>query len=141
MEWADFPWGAVVTLALALTGLIVLALTEVFRRQFASKESVCRPDGSTKFPRKEDVEKDLNEIGRKVERNLNLYVALDDRTGKMEGDFRVLEERQKQEWKLISDQIARTAETMKAVTAELKEVTKMQQDYALRFERHHRDEG
>lgn len=116
MTWSDFPWSAAVAIALAIIALTMLALETRLRGSFASV-------------------KDVDGIGRKVERNTGLYVALDDRVGDLEEKVSVVEERQTQQWERISQQMNQTATTIRDVTKELKEISRMQQEHALRLER------
>jgi hypothetical protein len=140
VNWAMI--GVLTPIAALLVGVALLAFDERARRKFASKEDICKPDGTAKFLRKDDFEgfskrmdKTLTEIERKIEMNTGLYVKLEDRTGDLEGKVILLEERQTQQWLRISDQMAATAVTMKEITRELKQISESHQQYALRLER------
>lgn len=127
MPDTSIDWGVVVTLALALAAVLGLAMDERNRKKFTSVED-----------HKKDIDSingDLNEMGRKIERNTGLYVAIDDRTGDLEEKVALLEERQTQQWSRISDQMSQTATTLRDVMKEVRHVTQIQHDLALKMER------
>lgn len=125
-----------------LSVVLLLAMDERNRRKFAVKSDVCTADGKYRFLSREDAvgmsqrfDTSLAELGRSVDRNSHLFVSLDDRIGTLEGQTARIEERQTQQWERISAQMASTAETIKQVTSELKDISRMQQDFALQMER------
>lgn len=125
-----------------MLGVAGMAMTEFFRGKFASKLDVCKPDGTAKFVKKEElegfvrrIEESLRNVDNKVERNTMLYVKVEDRTGDLEGKVILLEERQTQQWERISIQMAQTADTMREIALELKEISTSHQEYAIRLER------
>lgn len=127
MPGSAIDWGIVVTLALAMAGVFLYALDERNRKKFLTVEAGASD--------KESLQKDIDGIGRKVERNTGLYVALDDRTGDLEEKVALLEERQTQQWSRISEQMSQTAATLRDVMVEVRAVASLQHSLALRMER------
>lgn len=127
MTWASFPWGAVLTVAGLVSAVLLLAMDERARRKFATREDV---NGLTRR-----IDKDMDGLGRKAERNTGLFVQLDDRVGDLEEKAALLEERQSQQWERISEQMAQTARTIESVVARMERVSEIQQEFALQLER------
>lgn len=130
MTWESFPWGPAVTIAVLMWGVALLAMDERNRRKFLTREE---SEGMRKR-----LEADLQGAQSGCARNEAYLVGIDDRVGDLEEKAARIEERQTQQWERISEQMAHTAETIRAVTAELKEISRMQQDHAIRLERMHR---
>lgn len=142
MTWLDVPWGAVLTFVGLVSAVLLLALETRLRGRFAERGEVFDANGKPKFCSRDAVngitqriDRDLDGLGKKVDRNAGLFVSLDDRVGDLEEKTALLEERQSQQWERISEQMSQTAQTIREVTAELKEISKMQQEFALQLER------
>lgn len=131
MNLADFPWGELITIGVLMLSVALLAMDERNRRKF-----ITRDEANGMRTR---IEEKVDRIEKSCERNNTLYVMLDDRTGDLEEKTSLLEERQSQQWERISEQMANTAATIREVTHELKEISKMQQDHAIRLERNNRN--
>jgi hypothetical protein len=144
MEWAEFPWGTLITIGVLMLSVALLAMDERNRRKFTTREEMQGMNSR--------IEKDLNGLSTKIteglerkriliDRNAGLFVSLDDRVGDLEQATSLLEERQANNWRHIAEQMSSTAETIKEVTKELKELSRSQQEYALRLERLHNTKG
>lgn len=127
MNWDSFPWGAALTFVGLAVAVTLLAMDERNRRKFLTRED------ATGMSKRIDTE--MGTIRHDCERTSGLFVSLDDRVGILEGQATKLEERQSQQWERISEQMAHTAETIREVTKELKDISRMQQEHALRLER------
>jgi hypothetical protein len=117
----------------ALGAVIVAALETRLRRVFTTREDA---DG---MARRLDAR--LDRKAQLIERNVGLYVALDDRVGDLEQETTRLGERQTQQWERISEQMATTARTIERTAHEIQEVAKIQHALALELERRHQPRG
>jgi hypothetical protein len=127
VSWGEVPWGAAVTFAGMVAVIVLLAMDERNRRKFLTREEA---EGMSK---RFDANLSAKRAG--IERNAGLFVALDDRVGDLEEKVGKIEERQTQQWERISQQMGHTADTIREVTKELKDISRMQQEHALRLER------
>lgn len=130
---ASLTWGEAMAFAVPVVAVVLLAIDERGRRKFFSREDA---DGMAKR-----IDKDVDAIGRKSERNTGLFVALDDRVGDLEERIGRMEERQTQQWERVAEQMANTARTIDDVTRRLELMSAAQQEHALRLERLHRTGG
>ncbi len=126
----------------ALIGLFWNAAENRLRKTFASRESVCLPDGTYRFLTRDDaigMSQRLDardaDLERKTERNAGLFIQIDDRTGDLEEKVARIEERTTQQWERISEQMAATAANTREATKELKHIAGTVQELALRLER------
>jgi len=84
-----------------------------------------------------EVKDRLDYKAKKIERNVNLFVSLEDRVGDLEQKTALIEERQTHQWERISERMAATALTIERVAKEMEEVGKTQNRLALELERRH----
>lgn len=137
MNWQEFPWSAALTVSVLLASLAMLAMDERLRRKFLTRDEFGRIEEEGKR-RDKELCGDIDGIGRKVERNTGLYVALDDRVGDLEEKVSVVEERMTQQWERISEQMNNTAGMIREVTRDLKDISNTVHEQALALERFRR---
>ena len=142
----DFPWGAVVSLATAVGGgiavILIAALRESLRRDFASKDVVMGPDGQPRFLPKDEAKESFDLLHKRIDTNkaqveaiTGLFRTVDDRAGAIEERLARMEERQTQQWGRVSESLANTARTNSAITRKQEEMGRMLSELAIRIER------
>jgi len=136
----------------AVGALLLLALRTWGVQYFAARELVLDKNGDLRLVTKSElngmaqrieerfggVKDRLDYKAKKIERNVGLFVSLEDRVGDLESKTALIEERQTQQWARISDQMASTARTIENVGKKMEEVSGMQQRLAVELERRHK---